>query len=179
MVQCEAEKDSVWGLVFPATVAGFSYSRQCPQNGTGTTLGIIIIHDCMCVDMHVCIGTATRFCTLGGVWEAVNTDNCTSEVISSLNDRVRLCSYCSTLHYNEYIHCHLYTYWYYACVYRQRLIKRRGHATHYLPIVIIQLYVRGIYYSVVANVFCPRGMSKKSNSMLLVSLRIACPLLSI
>ena len=36
------------------------------------------------------IGTATRFCTLGGVWEAVNIDNCTREVISSLNDRVRL-----------------------------------------------------------------------------------------
>ncbi|XP_064396279.1 uncharacterized protein LOC135343205 isoform X2 [Halichondria panicea] len=70
MVQCEAEKDSVWGLVFPATMAGFSYSRQCPQNGNGITLG-----------------TATRFCTLGGVWEAVNIDNCTSEVISSLNDR--------------------------------------------------------------------------------------------
>ncbi len=104
MVQCETEKDSVWGLVFPATVAGFSYSRQCPQNGTGTTLGIIIIpSDCMCVDVHVYIGTATRFCTLGGVWEAVNIDNCTSEVISLLNDRVRLCSYCSTLHYNEYM----------------------------------------------------------------------------
>ena len=90
MVQCEAERDSVWGLVFPTTVGGFSYSQQCPQNGTGTTLGIIIIHDCMCVDMHVCIGTATRFCTLGGVWEAVNIDDCTSEVISLLNDRVRL-----------------------------------------------------------------------------------------
>ncbi len=99
MVQCEAEKDSVWGLVFPATVSGFSYSRQCPQNGTGTTLGIIIIpcmfpSDCVLVDMLMCmhafIGTATRFCTLGGVWEAVNIDNCTSEVFSSLNDRVRL-----------------------------------------------------------------------------------------
>ncbi|XP_064396295.1 adhesion G protein-coupled receptor L3-like isoform X2 [Halichondria panicea] len=69
-VVCEAERDSVWGLVFPATVAGFSYSQQCPQNGNGTTLG-----------------TVTRFCTLGGVWEAVNIDNCTREVISSLNDR--------------------------------------------------------------------------------------------
>ncbi|XP_064407631.1 uncharacterized protein LOC135352375 isoform X3 [Halichondria panicea] len=70
VVQCEAEEDSVWGLVFPATVAGFLYSQQCPQNGNGITLG-----------------TATRFCTLGGVWEAVNIDNCTREVISSLNDR--------------------------------------------------------------------------------------------
>ncbi|XP_064407630.1 latrophilin-like protein LAT-2 isoform X2 [Halichondria panicea] len=70
VVQCEAEEDSVWGLVFPTTVAGFLYSQQCPQNGNGITLG-----------------TATRFCTLGGVWEAVNIDNCTREVISSLNDR--------------------------------------------------------------------------------------------
>ncbi|XP_064386426.1 latrophilin-like protein LAT-2 isoform X1 [Halichondria panicea] len=68
-VVCEAEQDSVWGLVFPTTLAGFSYSQQCPQNGNGTTLG-----------------TATRFCTLGGVWEAVNTDNCTREVIISLNN---------------------------------------------------------------------------------------------
>ncbi len=40
--------------------------------------------------MHAIIGTATRFCTLGGVWEAVNIDNCTREVFISLNDRVRL-----------------------------------------------------------------------------------------
>ncbi len=85
---CGAEIDSVWGLVFPATVAGFSYSQQCPQNGTGTTSGITII-PCDCVLM-CCIGTVTRFCTLVGVWEAVNIDNCTREVFSSLNDRVRL-----------------------------------------------------------------------------------------
>ncbi|XP_064402412.1 adhesion G protein-coupled receptor E3-like isoform X2 [Halichondria panicea] len=67
---CEAEQDSVWWLFFPVTVAGFSYSQQCPQNGTGRTLG-----------------TATRFCTLGGVWEAVNIDNCAREVIILLNNR--------------------------------------------------------------------------------------------
>ena len=39
-VVCEAEQDSVWGLVFPTTLAGFSYSQQCPQNGNGTTLGM-------------------------------------------------------------------------------------------------------------------------------------------
>ncbi|XP_064407205.1 adhesion G protein-coupled receptor L3-like isoform X2 [Halichondria panicea] len=72
VVQCEAERDSVWGLVFPATVAGFSYSQQCPQNENGKTLG-----------------TANRFCTLSGVWEAVNIDKCTSlrEVFISLLDR--------------------------------------------------------------------------------------------
>ncbi|XP_064407434.1 adhesion G protein-coupled receptor L3-like [Halichondria panicea] len=69
-VVCEAEEDSVWGLVFPATVAGFSYSQQCPQYRNGKTLG-----------------TANRFCTLGGVWEAVDIDNCTGEVFISLNDR--------------------------------------------------------------------------------------------
>ncbi len=48
-VACEAERDSVWGLVFPATVAGFSYSQQCPQNGNGTTLGItILFHVTVC-----------------------------------------------------------------------------------------------------------------------------------
>ncbi len=40
---CEAEQDSVWWLFFPVTLAGFSHSRQCPQNGTGTTSGIIVI----------------------------------------------------------------------------------------------------------------------------------------
>ncbi|XP_064387576.1 adhesion G protein-coupled receptor L3-like isoform X2 [Halichondria panicea] len=66
---CEAEQDSVWWLFFPVTVAGFSYSRQCPQNGTGTTSG-----------------TATRFCTLKGMWEAMNIDNCAREEISLLNN---------------------------------------------------------------------------------------------
>ncbi|XP_064386127.1 sushi, von Willebrand factor type A, EGF and pentraxin domain-containing protein 1-like isoform X2 [Halichondria panicea] len=68
-IVCEAERDSVWWLFVPATLAGTSYTQQCPQNGTGTTLG-----------------TATRFCTLGGVWEAVITDNCTREVIISLSN---------------------------------------------------------------------------------------------
>ena len=58
-VVCEAEHDdSVWGLVFPATVAGCSYSQQCPQHGNGLTLGIIIIpsdHDCVHVDACACI----------------------------------------------------------------------------------------------------------------------------
>ncbi len=50
----------------------------------------IIPSDCVLMPVHVCIGTATRSCTLGGVWEAVNIDNCTREVFISLNDRVRL-----------------------------------------------------------------------------------------
>ena len=45
----------------------------------------------MCVNVHIIIiiGTANRFCTFEGVWEAVNTDNCTREVISALNNTVR------------------------------------------------------------------------------------------
>ena len=102
-VQCEAEHDSVWGIVFPATVAGFSYSQQCdPQNGNGTTSGITIIPS-DCVDVYIIIiGTATRFCTLGGVWEAVNIDNCTREVFSLLNDRVRLLIADSVLYFGIY-----------------------------------------------------------------------------
>ncbi len=50
--------------------------------------------------MHVFIGTANRFCTFEGVWEAVNIDNCTREVFLSLNDRVRLCSYCIIVYTN-------------------------------------------------------------------------------
>ena len=48
--------------------------------------------DCvlMCMFTYNYIGTATRFCTLDGVWETVNIDNCTREVFILLNDRVRL-----------------------------------------------------------------------------------------
>ena len=60
---------------------------------------------CDCVLMHVYIGIANRFCTLGGVWEAVNTDNCTREVIISLSNTVRLCSYCMALQKNNYMQC--------------------------------------------------------------------------
>ena len=60
--------------------------------------------------MHVYIGNATRFCTLEGVWEAVNTDNCTREVIISLSNTVRLCSYCIALQKNNYMQCMSSTY---------------------------------------------------------------------
>ena len=58
--------------------------------------------------MHVLVGTATRFCTLGGVWEAVDIDNCTGEVFISLNDRVRLLQLLYM--YYKYMHCHIYMY---------------------------------------------------------------------
>ncbi len=89
---CEAEQDFVWWLFFPATLAGFSHSRQCPQNGTGTTSGISLsfqVTVLMCMYEYY-IGTVNRFCTFEGVWEAVNTDSCTRDVISSLNNTVRL-----------------------------------------------------------------------------------------
>ena len=48
------------------------------------------------------LGTATRFCTLGGVWEAVNIDDCTRKVFISLNDRVRLLQLQCIIYFGSY-----------------------------------------------------------------------------
>ncbi len=78
-----------WLFLFPAMPTKWNW------NNFRYIYIIMIPGDCMCwcACMNI-IGTVNRFCTFEGVWGAVITDNCTRDVISSLNNTVRLCSYC-------------------------------------------------------------------------------------
>ncbi len=80
-----------WLFLFPAMPTKWNW------NNFRYNYVIIEIVHVMCM-YYYHTGTATRFCTLKGMWEAVNTDNCAREEISILNNTVRL------LQFNTYCH---------------------------------------------------------------------------